>query len=175
MKYLSENVDFDFLVRTNESTYWNLDNLNELLSKLPLNKVYAGYLERREYPKVNFISGSGMIFSKDVVDLLITNHNHIESDFIDDVSIGRFLNKIDIVPLHLSRPEIKINLSKFNFIIKYENIQKRIIFRFGDEVLSAVSIRCKDDSHKLLRIRLDSIIVIFVHVYILIVKKFHLR
>jgi hypothetical protein len=73
MKYLSENIDFDFLIRTNQSTYWNLNNLNELLTKLPLNKVYAGYLEKREYPKVDFISGSGIILSKDVVDLLVTN------------------------------------------------------------------------------------------------------
>ena len=175
MKYLRENVDFDFLIRTNQSTYWNLNNLNKLLRKLPLNKVYAGYLEKREYPNVDFISGSGTIFSKDVVDLLITNQNNLESEFIDDVSIGRFLNKLNIRPFHLDRPEVKIDLKKLNFIVTNENIQKRARLRFGNEILSAVSIRCKDDNHKLLRIRLDSIIMIFLHVSILLVKKLNIR
>jgi hypothetical protein len=175
MKYLRENIDFDFLIRTNQSTYWNLNNLNNLISNLPLNEVYSGYLEKREYPEVDFISGSGIIFSKDVIDLLITNHNNLESEFIDDVSIGRFLNRLNIKPVHLSRPEVKIDLKKLNFIVKIEDIQKKVRFKPGNEILSAVSIRCKDDSHKLLRIRLDSIILIFVHIFILLGKKFHVR
>lgn len=175
MKYLRDSVDFDFLIRTNQSTYWNLINLKILLKNLPMNEVYAGFLEKREYPEVDYISGSGIIFSKDVVDLLITNQNKIESDFIDDLAIGRFLNKLDINPYHVARPEIKVNLKKLNFIVKIENIQKTVKLRFGNEISSTVSIRCKDDTHKFLRIRLDPIIVIFVHVYIFLGKKLKVR
>ena len=175
MKYLRDNIDFDFLIRTNQSTYWDLSNLNKLLKNLPLNEVYAGSLEKREYPEVDFISGSGIIFSKDVVDLLITNQNKIESDFIDDLAIGRFLNKLDINPYHVARPEIKVNLKKLNFIVKIENVQKTVKLSFGNEISSSVSIRCKDDTHKLLRIRLDPIIMIFVHVYIFLGKKLKVR
>jgi hypothetical protein len=173
IKYLRENEDFDYLIRTNQSTYWNLNNLKRLLNNLPLNKVYVGYLEKREHPNIDFISGSGIIFSKDVVDLLISNQNNIESEFLDDVSIGRFLNRLDIKPYHLDRPEVKIDLQKLNFTVKVESIQKRVKFWFGNEIPSAVSIRCKDTNHKFLRFRLDPIIIIFVHVRILLGKSFN--
>jgi len=175
MKYLRENVDFDFLITTNQSTYWNLNNLTKLLQALPLNKVYAGVLEKAEYPDVNFISGSGIIFSKDVVDLLLNNEENVESDFIEDVSIGRFLNRLGINPYHVARPEVKINLKKLNLIVKNEDIQKTVRLRFANEILSAVSIRCKDEDHMLLRIRMDPVIIIIVHFYILLAKKFRVK
>jgi hypothetical protein len=175
MKYLRENVDFDFLITTNQSTYWNLNNLTKLLQALPLNKVYAGVLEKREYPDVNFIGGSGIIFSKDVVDLLVDNQTKVESDFIEDVSIGRFLNSLGINPYHIARPEVKINLKKLNLIVKNEDIQKTVRLRFVNEILSAVSIRCKDEDHMLLRIRMDPLIIMIIHSSVLLAKKFRVK
>ncbi len=42
-QYILKNYKFDYVIRTNISTFWNLNKLNRVLTKLPNKKCVAGY------------------------------------------------------------------------------------------------------------------------------------
>ena len=84
IKYINENYDYDFLVRTNLSSFWNLNNLLNLKEHLNLNNFCGGYIIFN-----SFISGTGIILSKDVsINLSI---NIYETDMNEDVFISALL------------------------------------------------------------------------------------
>ena len=81
-----QNFDFDYIYRTNLSSVLNL---NKLYSYLQNNTVdYAGqHME-------TFISGSGIILSKEACKKLIQDKSLIDNMEPDDVAIGKTLSKI---------------------------------------------------------------------------------
>ena len=81
-----QNFDFDYIYRTNLSSVLNL---NKLYSYLQNNTVdYAGqHME-------TFISGSGIILSKEACKKLIQDKSLINNMEPDDVAIGKTLSKI---------------------------------------------------------------------------------
>ena len=173
MKYIQDNLNFDYLIRTNQSTYWNLQNLSELLRSLPETNLYAGFVDSKL--PMQFVSGSGVIMSKDVVNLLTKNPEKLESRLIDDLAIGKFLNSMGIKPFHLIRPQVLIAGRKLRFLVQNGESQKFVRFFFGDEIVKAASIRCKSEvliknvfgNQKLkILLRLDLITILAVHLYI---------
>lgn len=95
MKYCCENYNFDFLVRTNLSSFWVFENYNKYISTLGKEKVANGIIGNCEYG--SFMSGCGFILSKDVVEFMC--NNMVIKDLpnvYDDVAIGVFLNKNNI-------------------------------------------------------------------------------
>jgi len=94
---LNNNFDFDFIFRTNLSSVVNLQKIYNLLSN---NINYAGVIGL--YGDTNFASGAGILLSKKYCNFLIENQKKLDYSLIDDVSIGKFLNKInkfEITPL----------------------------------------------------------------------------
>ena len=72
-RYIDSNYDYDFILRTNLSSFWNIPRLLENLKDLPPEKCYAGDgplihdspgAERIGCP---YLSGTDTIVSKDVV------------------------------------------------------------------------------------------------------------
>jgi hypothetical protein len=102
MKYiLKEHIDeFDFLIRTNISTVINMELLAKFLSNIPPTKYYGGgHLhkcvwgsDKRLYGDY-YSQGTGIIFSKDIVEDMCTHADRFEYDIIDDVSFGRYVRK----------------------------------------------------------------------------------
>ena len=96
MKCLKENFTFDYIVRATTSTFWILPKLKNMLSNLPKNNIYKGSLFFGQ-----FVSGSGMIISKDVVDILIKNMSSliqysIQNNTNDDVLLSHFMSILSI-------------------------------------------------------------------------------
>jgi hypothetical protein len=87
MKYVNEHYDYDFLIRTNLSSFWNLNNLLAIKKLLPLSNYAGGAIMFN-----TFISGTSIILSKDVciklVNTISTNRNY------DDVYISSTLRKL---------------------------------------------------------------------------------
>jgi hypothetical protein len=163
MQYLCNNVDFDFLVRTNQSTYWNLTRLEKLLTTLPLRKLYAGH--NMIVKDMHFVSGTGIILSKDLVEQIIASQDLIDSELIDDVSIGRFMESIKVQPISIPRPSITFLFKKCRFSANIEILGSKQRIRFRDAVSSYASIRCKDSEHIIFGkdIRRDFIIALAVN------------
>lgn len=101
---------YDFIVRTNLSTVWDLNRLYDHLMNLPVkNNIYSGVkmsfynLESLEY-WFKFVSGMGIILSRDVCEILVdpVNRPLLQTVcHVDDVDIGYCLNTLEnpILPL----------------------------------------------------------------------------
>lgn len=82
---------YDYILRTNMSSFWVFKNLFLILESLPKEKLLAGEVNG------NYVSGAGMIFTPDVCDLLVQNKeaviNFDLSDPFDDVILSFYLHK----------------------------------------------------------------------------------
>ena len=92
---------FDFLIRTNVSSYWNLDATLQLRERLPRSELYAGNVVKAL--DTEFVAGDGIIFSRDVISTICQKTHLIDAGIIDDVAIGRLMNEIQIPFTHIPR------------------------------------------------------------------------
>lgn len=81
IEYINKNYDYDYVIRTNLSTFWNMENLFNLLDNKPKINFAGGYSFQ------GFISGTGIIMSKDVAEYIYLNP--ISSYIGDDVLISQ--------------------------------------------------------------------------------------
>lgn len=101
---------YDFFVRTNLSTVWDLNALMHFLEGLSSKeRIYSGVkmpfynLESLEY-WFKFVSGIGIILSRDVVEIILdpVNRPLLQTVcHVDDVDIGYCLNTLEIPILSL--------------------------------------------------------------------------
>jgi len=99
MEYLFQKTHYDFIIRTNLSTYWRFDLLAQYFAKEKKEGHYAGYIGYAGGS--GFVSGAGILISNDVAQMLINNKEKLyERLWTDDINIGRFLGtcKISIIP-----------------------------------------------------------------------------
>ncbi len=101
--------NYDFILRTNMSSFWVFHNLFPVLEKQPREKLLAGELNG------NYISGAGMIFTPDVCELLIKGKEQVyelrKDEPFDDVRISFFLHdthSIQYTQLHPRRYDILV-------------------------------------------------------------------
>jgi len=81
IEYINNKYSYDYVIRTNLSTFWHIENLFNLLNMKPKTNFAAGYAFQ------GFISGTGIIMSRDVGNIVTSNLN---SSYIgDDVAISR--------------------------------------------------------------------------------------
>jgi len=104
MFFALANLKFDWIVRTNVSTFWNPKLMRKKLEKLHCHQIYMG----KEYelytrPEVKYIAGFGLIFSKDVVEKICDNISEFDTRIIDDVQFGQVLQKIGVPMTHLDQ------------------------------------------------------------------------
>lgn len=88
MNYVCQKYHFDFIIRTNLSSFWNLPNILNLLETKPTSGYAGGYNVQ------GFITGTGIILSNDIASMLCNNilpiHMH------DDVLISHILSTHNI-------------------------------------------------------------------------------
>jgi len=88
IEYVTNNYSFDYVIRTNLSTIWNMDNLFTFLDSQSKEKFAGGYAFQ------GFISGTGIIMSRDVGILVYSNLN---SSYIgDDLAISQTIQSQNI-------------------------------------------------------------------------------
>jgi hypothetical protein len=69
---IDRDYNYDFLIRTNLSTFWIFDRLLTRLEHLPTNRCLAGRLGAIQ---PNFITGTSMILSPDCVRYIVEENN----------------------------------------------------------------------------------------------------
>lgn len=96
-KYLI-NKDFDFLLRTNSSSFIHIDNLVKYLKNKPTKKFYSGSPIPHHSVDLNidFATGSGYILSKDLVEYVVNNEEKWNHYYPDDVSLGKMMKDYEI-------------------------------------------------------------------------------
>jgi hypothetical protein len=115
MKYVHETCTYDYLIRTNISTLWDLRHIESLLLSCPTSRCYAGghklnpmnistiltspidggNSQPREYIvtlSYDIYSGVSIILTPDLVIECINRQNEFIMNLPDDISISVFIN-----------------------------------------------------------------------------------
>ena len=99
MNYLIENFDFDILIRSNVSTYFESKRLIKELSKSIYNSdFFGGYFDKTSIKYFNqkksleYVSGAGVFLSRAVVAKLSKLNPEKCVGIADDVAISEYLN-----------------------------------------------------------------------------------
>jgi hypothetical protein len=106
--FLLKNEEFDYVFRTNLSS---VVHLNKLYSLLNSNIKYGGVIgytnnanfQTQTNDKQPFVSGSGILISKNICNLIVTNKTMLKYNVIDDVSLAELLINFNINFTHLER------------------------------------------------------------------------
>ncbi len=89
--YLLKNHDFDYIFRTNSSSYVDIEKLLTFIKDRPSEKFYSGVIGKHN--NILFASGSGYFISRDLVDLVVRERNKWDHKLIDDVSLGKLMSE----------------------------------------------------------------------------------
>lgn len=131
----------DYILRTNVSTIVNFANLEREMLHVPFyGGVYAPTLQWLD-PKygivddkwfgTQFVTGSGIIFSKDAVRYMLKNKNLLENTIIDDVAFGIFFAR------YLKTAPVVFDRKLWHVWYEHENISK-------NDLDTKVFFRCRD-------------------------------
>lgn len=101
--YVDKNFDYDYIFRTNLSSFIVHNNFQKFLLKLPVENCYSGckmildkndeyykFIDNKE-KEIQFVSGAGVMFSNDIIKFIIENSNKLNYQVIDDVALGILL------------------------------------------------------------------------------------
>ena len=91
------DMEWDYIFRTNASSYIDKQRLFNKAQTLPMNGVYFGKKVRLDCGQ-EFSSGAGTFYSRDCIHILRNNINqdHKMKCELDDVAEGKILNKENI-------------------------------------------------------------------------------
>ena len=89
LRHIDSNFSFDYVWRTNLSSFLALDRFANALDKLPKTGLYMG----KNYPHYpyTFCSGAGFLMSRDVARYLYTNQRYLQRWLPDDVAMGALI------------------------------------------------------------------------------------
>lgn len=133
------NITFDYILRTNTSTYINLpltiDKINTLIS---LNCDLAGLAcdDRPDFFETPVLSGQYLVLSNRLIKLLLERYQkniyedylNIDMHGIDDIEIANHVLGI------LQNTNLNIKLINYNDQVKYKSLSKNTQFkRFADD------------------------------------------
>jgi hypothetical protein len=115
MQFILKNHDFDYLVRTNLSSFWMNEYClqNYFSERLGRDGCYAGYAGIHQGQL--FVSGAGIIMSPDVAENIVRHSHLLQKDLADDVAIGRLVQQHKLAPL------IPLQNSRYD-IIEHESL-----------------------------------------------------
>ena len=114
-KQVVNTFEFDFIIRTNVSTFFDVDKLLAKLEEKSLDLPIAlGYFEqhKKEYslqiPNRLFISGSAIIMNRKAVEVLGGMDWRVYKSIPDDVAITHYLWSKKVKLMHLTRSNYHI-------------------------------------------------------------------
>tara|TARA_X000001036_G_C20668802_1_gene801689 strand:- start:778 stop:1512 length:735 start_codon:yes stop_codon:yes gene_type:complete len=125
LEWVDSNLPFDYIFRTNTSSYVNYPNLVSYLKKINKEKVdYCGFIGKHK--DIEFVSGSGIILSKVAVKTIIENKGQLDKNLVEDVAIGKILKINKIFPIMGKRKDILSHRDLSNFTLDAYHIRCRL-------------------------------------------------
>jgi hypothetical protein len=124
------SYDYKYIFRTNLSSFIRIDLLLDKLKNI--SSIY-GVISN--YNGINFISGAGMLLTKNNIDFILLNQNKINKNLPDDVALSSIFNITNNISNNNLRYDfinndinININIDNFyHFRIKNKNRDNDII------------------------------------------------
>jgi len=115
-------TNFDYVYRTNNTGYFDLNQVSEFIKDKPIDNFYCGNSQIYErsfntptapYPGINYASGASFFLSRDIVNKIVENKDIICSynfpGWCDDVSIGKFITEYLKIPINMSSKRLLVN------------------------------------------------------------------
>lgn len=91
LEYISNNYEYDYLLRICNTSYIRPDKLYSYLLDRPRTKFYDGARNLYNY-EYSFVSGHNSVMSKDCVELLVAHkEEYLESRYPEDLAVGYML------------------------------------------------------------------------------------
>ena len=116
IEYIDKNYDYDYVLRTNLSSLWNMSVLNSLYDNIPRNNFFGGHVMFD-----SFISGTGIIISRDLVNkFLEINKNQYYYWFNEDVAISMHMKERNVPLYNIG----SLNNYKMNFQTLEESLDE---------------------------------------------------
>jgi hypothetical protein len=144
--------DYDYILRTNLSSFFSFESLLTKIKTLPKTNCYAGvhlYLPQENLPhlgEIHFVSGAGILLSKDLAKLIAEkakDFTHLEQELPDDVLMGYFFQKQGVKITSLSRVDLPNhaawdayvqNVGDFHFRAKSHYLERNQEHAFAEEL-----------------------------------------
>ena len=126
--YIEKNYDYEYILRTNISSFFIIDKLLKLINKIPSSNIYGGISGNFKFKdrKIKYCSGTCILLSKDVVSY-INNNKSDKFYFWDDVLIGEILRKHQILILNRCDISHKVDINeKINEIVNDNHFHVRL-------------------------------------------------
>lgn len=120
--------DYDFIIRSNSSTFINVDRIREELESKKDNIYMGAYGDGWK-----FVSGTCVIFSRDVLKKLVDGYQSVNFYREDDVVIGNILEQANV-------PQTLLPQFNFNSLTSLPGIEE-----VRKEVLSGYTVRIRND------------------------------
>lgn len=112
---LIKNRKFDFLFRTNTSSYVFQENLIKFLKDKPTQNFYCGIVGNYHLdPSIKFCSGAGYFLSRDVFNKVLENFNCWDHSYLDDVALGLIAKDLNI-PISNEAKRLTLADVEFNY------------------------------------------------------------
>lgn len=102
MEYVENNFEYDYILRTNISTFWDFESLLKRLEVEPKEKCLVGTFRKCTYVNTsspNYISGVDILLSRDYAKMMIENAEEIiDHNLPEDWAITQFFLDSGIQP-----------------------------------------------------------------------------
>ncbi len=113
-RWIASNKNFDLVVRSNTSTYFNLESLSRNFSKFDLRAVGGTFENTRKpigkYAKgYRYLNGSGLYLGKKAVDLICNMDHQGYAGLPDDLAIHSFFEDSRIGFYHVPRNNLDLH------------------------------------------------------------------
>jgi hypothetical protein len=120
-----QNFEFDYIYRTNVSSYLDLAGLQHFVNDKPRENFYGGAIGNHQ--GIYFASGCGYFISRDLVIETLRKRALWDHNLIDDVALGKLLTR----DLHVDIQEVKrIDLDSPEIDLDKINNNNRNIFHY---------------------------------------------
>jgi hypothetical protein len=136
---------FDYVFRTNTSSYVNVERLRAAAAAMPRDGCYAGWIGRPPASGPPFVKGAGVLLSWDLARVIASRTAGWSWPTTDDAAIGRFLAELGVTPIPMPRVLVR---------------EPEDVDALSDEELrSAVHFRCKSHAAR----RTDHLAMLAIH------------
>lgn len=133
-KHVLENYDFEYLFRTNTSSYLDTKGLLDFLEGKRKKSLYGGVVGK-VFGKSEFASGAGILLSRDVVERIVAKSDDWKHGLVDDIAIADLVSRFQGPTVPLS-PLPRLDLPTLDFARTTDPETIRANFHF----------RCKSNS-----------------------------
>jgi hypothetical protein len=143
--WILENIDFDLMIRTNVSTYYDTRRIKDVLLRMQLDRAeFGGFVEHSNFERdensdgETFVTGTGIYLTKNSVIKLVSLNDSDFKGIPEDLSISRFLlnanakmisfPRVNLHSTHIFLPGFQTRL-KSSEISALASLRFRTLFR----------------------------------------------